>query len=74
MVEHSILLQFMVPHVGTYNHIAANKGADSWAELQPVGSPHKISLGRTESCEKGPMLEQGERIKMKAQQRQTIMD
>lgn len=59
----------MVPHVGTYTHITANRGVDSWSELQPVGSQHRITLRRTASCERGPMREQGKRVKVKVQQR-----
>lgn len=37
-------------------------------ELQSVGSPFGKSFGRTASCGRDPMLEQGKRVKMKEQQ------
>lgn len=37
-------------------------------ELQPVESPHRVSLGRMASCGRDLMLKQGKRVTMKEQQ------
>ena len=42
-------------------------------DLQPVGGPHGISLGKTVSREKGHM-EQGRRVTVEEQQRQSIKE
>lgn len=33
----------------------------AWRRLWPVGSPHKLSLGRTASCVRDPHAEAGEK-------------
>lgn len=43
-------------------------------ELLFVGSPCRISLGRTASCGRDPMLDQGRRVTMKEQWMQSIRD
>ena len=43
-------------------------------ELLPVGSPCRISLGRTASRERDPTLEQGQNVTVNEQQRQAAID
>lgn len=45
-----------------WRHVRAVLG-----ELQPVGSPCVVSLGRMESCEGDPTLEQVQRVTIKEQ-------
>ena len=45
------------------------RAGEELEELQPVGSPHRISMGRIASHGRDTMLEQGQRVTVKEQQR-----